>query len=104
MLNNCGHALSQGDRIDFHLGHTWEASPPWLENLCEKEKKESWGPYNFGVSGDHVALGCSLFPCGLGSRIDLSGEERGERTLAGGPGGGAMWVWIKNLRSWQQHS
>ena len=25
-------------------------------------------------------------------------KERGERTLAGGPWGGAMWCWIKNQR------
>ena len=34
---------------------------------------------------DHVALGCSLLPHGLGSSRDLTGKEKGERTLAGGP-------------------
>ena len=34
---------------------------------------------------DQVALECSLLPCGLGSKRDLAGKERGERTLAGGP-------------------
>ena len=28
-------------------------------------------------------------------------KERGERTLAGGPGEGAMWVCIENWRFWQ---
>ena len=37
------------------------------------------------LGGDHVALGCSLLPYGLGSRRDLAGKKRGERTLAGGP-------------------
>ena len=26
---------------------------------------------------DQAALGCSLLPCGLGSRTDLAGKERG---------------------------
>ena len=34
---------------------------------------------------DHVVLGCSFLPCGLGSRRDFAGKKRGERTLAGGP-------------------
>ena len=34
--------------------------------------------------GNHVALGLPL-PRVLGSRRDLAGKERGERTLAGGP-------------------
>ena len=33
---------------------------------------------------DHVVLGCSLLPCGLGSRTDFARKKRGERTLAGG--------------------
>ena len=52
------------------------------------------------ASGDHVALGCSLLPHGLGSRRDLAGKERSERTLAGGPGEGATSFWI-NWRSRQ---
>ena len=43
------------------------------------------GPHSFGESWDHAALGFSLFPCGLGSRRDLAGKKRCERTLAGGP-------------------
>ena len=35
--------------------------------------------------GDHAALGCSLLPHSLGSRRDLAGKKRGERTLAGEP-------------------
>ena len=66
----------------------------WLLGLHEREKKEGWGPHNFGIrmgpcgfgqNQDHAALGCSLLPHGLGSRRDLAGKERGERTLAGGP-------------------
>ena len=34
---------------------------------------------------DHVVLGCSFLPHGLGSRRDFAGKKRGERTLAGGP-------------------
>ena len=34
---------------------------------------------------DHVVLGCSLLPHGLGSRRDFAGKKRGERILAGGP-------------------
>ena len=34
--------------------------------------------------GDHVVLGCSFLPRGLGSRRDFAGKERGKRTLAGG--------------------
>ena len=30
-------------------------------------------------------FGCSLLSRGLGSRRDLAGKKRGERTLAGGP-------------------
>ena len=41
-----------------------------------------------------VALGCSLLPHGLGSRRDFAWKKRGERTLAGGPGDGATWLWI----------
>ena len=52
---------------------------------------------------DHVTLGCSLLPCGLGSRRDLAGKERGESTLADGPRDSATWFWI-NWRSWRQHS
>ena len=37
------------------------------------------------LSGGHAALGRSLLPHGLGSRRDLPGRKRGERTLAGGP-------------------
>ena len=29
---------------------------------------------------DHVVLGCSLLPHGLGSRRDFAGKKRGERT------------------------
>ena len=28
MLNNCGHALSQGDGSDFNPGCKWESTPP----------------------------------------------------------------------------
>ena len=31
-----------------------------------------------------TALGCSLLPCGLGSRRDFVWKKRGEWTLAGG--------------------
>ena len=60
-------------------------------------EREVRGPHSFGGEEreprsfdgggreDHVALGCSLLPCGLGSRRDFAGKERGERTLAGGP-------------------
>ena len=34
-------------------------------------------------SGDHMALGCSLLPHCLGSRRDIAGKGKGERTLAG---------------------
>ena len=34
---------------------------------------------------DHVVLGCSLLPRGLGSRRDFARKKRGGRTLAGGP-------------------
>ena len=34
---------------------------------------------------DHVVLGCSFLPCGLGSRRDFARKKRGERSLAGGP-------------------
>ena len=37
------------------------------------------------ASGDHVALGCSLLPHGLGSKKDFAWRKIGERTLAGGP-------------------
>ena len=57
----------------------------WLQYLHEREKKEGWGPHDFGVRGNCVALGRSLLPRGLGSRRDLAGKKRGERTLAGGP-------------------
>ena len=39
----------------------------------------------FGQSQDHVTLGCSLLPHGLGRRRDFAWKKRGERTLAGGP-------------------
>ena len=66
---------------------------PWLQYLHKREKKEGWGPHDFGVVRNHVALakvgtarlGCSLLPRGLGSRGDLAGKKRGERTLADGP-------------------
>ena len=47
-----------------------------------------------GLFGDHAALvkvgttqiwGAPFLPCGLGSKRDLAGKERGERTLAGRP-------------------
>ena len=35
--------------------------------------------------GGPWVLVCSLLPHGLGSRRDLAGKKRGEKTLAGGP-------------------
>ena len=43
-----------------------------------------WESRGFGDSWDHTALGCSLLPRDLGSKRDLAGKKRGERTLAGG--------------------
>ena len=43
---------------------------------------EEKGPRGFGgVGEDHVALGCSLLPRGLGSRRDFAWKKRGERFL-----------------------
>ena len=53
--------------------------------------------------GDHAALGCSLLPHGLGSRRDLAGKKRGEKTLAGGLWEGATWFWI-NWRLLRWHT
>ena len=38
---------------------------------------------NTHLFGDHVALGYSLLPHGLGSRRDFVWKEGGEKTLAG---------------------
>ena len=49
------------------------------------EAMQGGGPRGLGESQDHMALGCSLLPHGLGSRRDIAGKKRGERTLAGEP-------------------
>ena len=48
---------------------------------------EERGSCSFGEVNreDHVVLGCSFLPRGLGSRRDFAGKKRRERTLAGGP-------------------
>ena len=38
-----------------------------------------------GEGEDHVVLGCSFLPRGLGSKRDFAGKKKGERTLAGEP-------------------
>ena len=60
-----------------HSSHNWGG-----ENHAALAE---WGPCGFDESQDHVALGCSLLPTGLGSRRDFAWKKRGERTLAGGP-------------------
>ena len=55
-----------------------------------------------GKEEDHEVLEYFFLPRGLGSRRDFAGKKRGERTLAGGPGEGATWLWI-NWRSWRRH-
>ena len=63
------------------------------------QRKTGAGILNPGAAAtlvfwDHMALmkvgtvqlyGALFLPCGLGSRRDFAWEERGERTLAGGP-------------------
>ena len=38
-----------------------------------------------GFLGTTQIWGAPFLPCGLGSKRDLAGKERGERTLAGRP-------------------
>ena len=51
------------------------------------QRKTGWD-LNLGAAAiegeDHVVLGCSFLPRGLGSRRDFARRKRGERTLAGG--------------------
>ena len=54
-----------------------------------------WGPHGFGVFP---------FATWLRKQERCCGKERGERTLAGGPGEGITWVWIENWRSRWRHS
>ena len=75
----------------------------WDLNLGLAALQSFGGPWGFGESWDLAALGCSLLPHGLGSRRDLAGKKRGERTLAGGPSESSTWSRI-NWRSQQQHS
>ena len=65
-VTDCGRSRRWGFRGRLALGFNPRCS----------SHAEWWGP---------PALGCSLFPRGLGSRRDLAGKKRGERTLAGEP-------------------
>ena len=42
-----------------------------------------WGPCGFDESQDHIALGCSLLPRGLGTRRDFAWRKRVKGLLLG---------------------
>ena len=71
-MGGVGNGAAEEDwRRDLNLGM---AAIEGEDHEVLEEKRE-----------DHVVLGCSFLPRGLGSRRDFAGKKRGERTLAGGP-------------------
>ena len=68
-----------------HSSHTQERTTQVSREGGEDHTAlAEWGLRSFGESQDHVALGYSFLPRGLGSRRDFAGKKKGERTLAGG--------------------
>ena len=91
-VTDCGRSRKWGCRGRWALGfkarcgsHTKRGPMALTEKGENHAALAEWGPWGFGKRESHMALGCSLLPCGLGSRRDFAWKKRGERTLAGGP-------------------
>ena len=68
---NCGRSQKQAAEEDWH----GDVNPGLAAML------DCSGPHILGENHDHVALGCSLLPCDLGSRRDLAGRKGVKRLL-----------------------
>ena len=70
-VTNCGRSQKQAAEEDWH----GDVNPGLAAML------DCLGPHILGQNQDHVALGCCLLPCDLGSRRDLAGRKGVKRLL-----------------------
>ena len=82
---SCRGRLELGFKTQAWQPNSAEDHTFWGEKREDHAALVEWEPHGLGESQDHVALGCSFLPRGLGSKRDFARKKRGKRTLSGGP-------------------